>query len=152
MWNIKEDMMADELKDALTALKPKSEFAEAGEKEAEDILEKIGWSEDISGLTKIMVSLESEEFTSLCPVTGQPDFGRIIVMYKPHNFIVESKSYKLYLGSFRNKGMFMETIVEKIGEDLVNLLIPLSLKVVGEFRPRGGIIHNISFDYPNNDE
>lgn len=85
------------------------------------------------------VRIECPEFTSLCPKTGQPDFAKIIIEYMPDKWCVESKSLKLYLGSFRNHGEFHESCVNRIANDLVALLAPLELKVRGEFTPRGGI-------------
>ena len=79
------------------------------------------------------------EFTCLCPMTGQPDFGTIIIDYQPDQLCVESKSLKLYLGSFRMFGEFHEAGVNRICNDLVKLLDPVSLIVKGEFTPRGGI-------------
>ncbi|MBI3554164.1 MAG: preQ(1) synthase [Elusimicrobia bacterium] len=85
------------------------------------------------------VSLVCAEFTSLCPKTGQPDFGRVFVNYIPGKAMVESKSLKLYLFSFRNHGGFHEDCVETIRRDLTKLLKPRYIEVVGEFTPRGGI-------------
>lgn len=79
------------------------------------------------------------EFTSLCPKTGQPDFARVFVNYIADAKMVESKSMKLYLFSFRNHGDFHEDCVQTICDDLVALLKPKYLEVVGEFTPRGGI-------------
>jgi 7-cyano-7-deazaguanine reductase len=79
------------------------------------------------------------EFTSLCPKTNQPDFAKIFVNYIADKKMVESKSMKLYLFSFRNHGDFHEDCVQKICNDLVKLLKPKYLEVVGEFTPRGGI-------------
>jgi 7-cyano-7-deazaguanine reductase len=79
------------------------------------------------------------EFTCLCPMTGQPDFATIIIDYQPDKLCIESKSLKLYLGSFRMFGEFHEAGVNRICNDLVRLLEPLSLTVRGEFTPRGGI-------------
>ncbi len=79
------------------------------------------------------------EFTSLCPKTAQPDFAKIFINYIAGDLMVESKSLKLYLFSFRNHGDFHEDCVQKICDDLVRLLNPLYLEVVGEFTPRGGI-------------
>lgn len=83
--------------------------------------------------------ITSAEFTSLCPKTGQPDFATIVLEYEPGEFCVESKAYKLYLGSFRNVGEFHESCVNRIANDLIDLLKPNYLKVVGQFTPRGGI-------------
>ena len=85
------------------------------------------------------VSLVCTEFTSLCPITGQPDFAKIFVNYIAGGKMVESKSLKLYLFSFRDHGDFHEDCVQKICGDLVALLKPRYLEVIGEFTPRGGI-------------
>jgi 7-cyano-7-deazaguanine reductase len=79
------------------------------------------------------------EFTSLCPKTGQPDFAKIFINYIADKWMVESKSLKLYLYSFRNHGDFHEECVQKITNDLSQLLSPCYLEVMGEFTPRGGI-------------
>lgn len=85
------------------------------------------------------VKLNCPEFTSLCPITGQPDFATIYISYIPDKKIVESKSLKLYLFSYRNHGGFHEDCVNTIMIDLVNLLEPRYLEVWGKFLPRGGI-------------
>lgn len=79
------------------------------------------------------------EFTSLCPKTNQPDFARIYINYIADKTMVESKSLKLYLFSFRNHGDFHEDCVQKICNDLVKLMKPKFIEVIGEFTPRGGI-------------
>lgn len=79
------------------------------------------------------------EFTSLCPKTGQPDFAKIYINYIADKKMVESKSLKLYLFSFRNHGDFHEDCIQKICNDLQKLMRPKYLEVVGEFTPRGGI-------------
>ena len=86
-----------------------------------------------------LVTLDCPEFTSLCPKTGQPDFGHLIINYIPHTLMVESKSLKLYLFSFRNHGDFHEDCVNIIMKDLVKLMDPKYLEVIGLFNPRGGI-------------
>ena len=86
-----------------------------------------------------MVMLNCPEFTSLCPKTGQPDFAEIRICYIPDKYIVESKSLKLYLFSFRNHGDFHEDCVNIIMKDLVKLLEPRYMEVTGVFTPRGGI-------------
>ena len=86
-----------------------------------------------------VVSFNCPEFTSLCPKTGQPDFARIIINYIPRERMVESKSLKLYLFSFRNHGDFHEDCVNMIMKDLVKLMEPKYLEVIGLFMPRGGI-------------
>lgn len=85
------------------------------------------------------IHIEAPEFTSICPVTGQPDFGTIVIDYQPDMWCVESKSLKLYLGTFRMKGEFHEACVNRIANDLVSLLNPFQLTVIGQFTPRGGI-------------
>ncbi|MCX8255237.1 NADPH-dependent 7-cyano-7-deazaguanine reductase [Beijerinckiaceae bacterium RH AL1] len=79
------------------------------------------------------------EFTSLCPVTGQPDFAHIVIDYLPGDWLVESKSLKLYLGAFRNHGAFHEDCTVRIGRDLVALLAPRWLRIGGYWYPRGGM-------------
>lgn len=79
------------------------------------------------------------EFTSLCPKTGQPDFAKIFINYIADKKMIESKSLKLYLFSFRNHGDFHEDCVQTICNDLIKLIKPHYLEVVGEFTPRGGI-------------
>ena len=86
-----------------------------------------------------LVTFTCPEFTSLCPKTGQPDFGKIIINYIPREDMVESKSLKLYLFSFRNHGDFHEDCVNIIMKDLVRLMNPRYLEVKGIFMPRGGI-------------
>ncbi len=79
------------------------------------------------------------EFTSLCPKTNQPDFAKIYINYIADKLMVESKSLKLYLFSFRNHGDFHEDCVQKMCDDLVKLITPKFIEVIGEFTPRGGI-------------
>lgn len=79
------------------------------------------------------------EFTSLCPKTGQPDFAKIFINYIADKKMVESKSLKLYLFSFRNHGDFHEDCIQKICDDLSDLIKPHYIEVIGEFTPRGGI-------------
>ena len=86
-----------------------------------------------------LVTLDCPEFTSLCPKTGHPDFARIIINYIPDLSMVESKSLKLYLFSFRNHGDFHEDCVNIILDDLRKLMQPRYIEVIGLFTPRGGI-------------
>jgi len=86
-----------------------------------------------------LVTLHCPEFTSLCPKTGQPDFAKIVISYIPDRLMVESKSLKLYLFSFRNHGDFHEDCVNIIMKDLVKLMNPRYIEVKGIFTPRGGI-------------
>ena len=85
------------------------------------------------------VQFNCPEFTTLCPITGQPDFGEIIIKYIPDVRMVESKSLKLYFFSFRNHGDFHEDCVNIIMKDLVKLMDPRYIEVTGIFKPRGGI-------------
>lgn len=87
------------------------------------------------------------EFTSLCPVTSQPDFGRITIEYVPDQFCLESKALKLYLFSFRNHGTFHEEAVNRILDDLVKAIQPRRATVIGRFRPRGGISISVEAKY-----
>jgi 7-cyano-7-deazaguanine reductase len=86
-----------------------------------------------------VVGLDCGEFTSLCPMTGQPDFGRISIQYIPDRLCVESKSLKLYLGAYRNHGSFHEDCVNRIASDLQVRIAPRYLRVLGDFNARGGI-------------
>ncbi|MBQ1452516.1 MAG: NADPH-dependent 7-cyano-7-deazaguanine reductase QueF [Ruminococcus sp.] len=85
------------------------------------------------------VKFNCPEFTSLCPITGQPDFATIYISYIPNELMVESKSLKLYLFSFRNHGDFHEDCVNIIMKDLIKLMDPKYIEVWGKFLPRGGI-------------
>jgi 7-cyano-7-deazaguanine reductase len=86
-----------------------------------------------------LVTLDCPEFTSLCPITNQPDFGKIVIKYIPGDWLVESKSLKLYMFSFRSHGEFHENCVNVIKNDLQNLLQTKFIEVKGYFNPRGGI-------------
>lgn len=109
------------------------------------LLEKFKHQKE--GTISQAINLDCPEFTSLCPVTGQPDFGEINIVYVPDVFCVESKSLKLYLFSFRNHGAFHESCIQTICSDLVKLLAPKSMTVWGKFRPRGGIAINPTSSY-----
>jgi 7-cyano-7-deazaguanine reductase len=85
------------------------------------------------------VKFNNPEFTSLCPITGQPDFATIYLSYIPDNKLVESKSLKLYFFSFRNHGAFHEDCINIIMKDLVKLMEPRYMEVWGKFLPRGGL-------------
>jgi len=86
-----------------------------------------------------VVEFHCPEFTSVCPITGQPDFARITITYAPDRKCLESKSLKLYLFSFRNTGMFHEEITNRILDDLVKACEPKWARVLGRMNPRGGI-------------
>ncbi len=87
------------------------------------------------------------EFTSVCPKTGQPDFGTIVVEYIPDKLCIELKSLKLYLQSYRNDGVFYETVTNKILDDLVKVCKPRYMFVTAEFTTRGGISSIIEAEY-----
>jgi 7-cyano-7-deazaguanine reductase len=89
--------------------------------------------------TLYLARFTAPEFTSLCPVTGQPDFAHIVIDYAPDKWIVESKSLKLYLGAFRNHGAFHEDCTVAIGKRLVETLSPKWLRIAGYWYPRGGM-------------
>lgn len=94
-----------------------------------------------------LIRHECPEYTALCPVTGQPDFGTIIVLYTPDRLCVELKSLKLYLWSFRNEGHFFEQVTNQILDDLVRALKPRRMTVVARFNVRGGITSHIAARY-----
>ena len=86
---------------------------------------------------------ECPEYTAVCPVTGQPDFGTIVVIYTPDRLCVELKSLKLYLWSFRNEGHYFEQVTNQILEDLVAAVSPRRMTVMGKFNVRGGITSTV---------
>ncbi len=94
------------------------------------------------------IEFSCPEFTSICPVTGQPDFGKITIQYIPDKKCIESKSLKIFLFSFRNYGSFAEDIVNRILEKVVKAAKPRKAKVVGEFVARGGISIKVEAEYP----
>ncbi len=94
-----------------------------------------------------LIELVCPEFTSLCPKTGQPDFATITIKYSPKKHCIETKSLKLYLFSYRNSGAFMESITNKILDDLVDICKPRSMEVVGDFNARGGITLKVRATY-----
>lgn len=85
------------------------------------------------------ITFETEEFTCLCPMTGQPDFAKLRIAYQPDQLCVESKSLKLYLWSYRNEGAFHEAVTNRILDDLVGALQPQWMRIEGDFLIRGGI-------------
>ncbi len=93
------------------------------------------------------VTLATSEFSCLCPMTGQPDFAKITIRYIPDKSIVESKSLKLYLASFRNEGVFHEHATNVILDDLVRAMAPRWCKVSAEFAVRGGIAITVDAEY-----
>jgi 7-cyano-7-deazaguanine reductase len=120
-------------KQKLTQLGGTSEIADSPEKAK---LERVANPHpDTDYLARFTVP----EFTSICPVTGQPDFAHLVIDYVPGKFLVESKSLKLYMQSFRNHGAFHEDCTIAIGKRLVKLLAPKYLRIGGYWYPRGGI-------------
>ena len=123
----------DRSKDNLKALGRETEYLNHYAPEVLETFENKHPSNDY------WVQFNCPEFTSLCPITGQPDFAEIKIMYIPAERMVESKSLKLYLFSFRNTGDFHEDCVNIIMKDLVKLMAPKYIEVIGLFTPRGGI-------------
>lgn len=122
-----------ELKDQLSLLGRKTEYRQDYAPEVLEAFDNKHPGNDY------WVRFNCPEFTSLCPKTGQPDFATIYISYIPGDFMVESKSLKLYLFSFRNHGDFHEDCVNIIMDDLINLLQPRYIEVWGKFLPRGGL-------------
>jgi 7-cyano-7-deazaguanine reductase len=100
-----------------------------------------------SGKRDITIRIRQPEFTAVCPMTGLPDFGAIIVQYIPATHIVELKSLKYYLMQYRNVGIFHEHVVNRILEDLTGVLAPKWMEVTGEFSARGGIDTTVTATY-----
>ena len=130
--------MSHELSQGLKSLGSNTVY-ETNKKSTDDILERFPVPSTVGTMT---VSLDCPEFTALCPKTQQPDFGKIEINYIPDGWCVESKSMKVYLGSFRNEGHFHEEVIATIHDKLRALLDPKWLKVKGNFYPRGGISIN----------
>ncbi len=99
-----------------------------------------------------LVTLETDEFTCVCPITGQPDFATIQLAYVPAEKIVESKSFKLYLWSYRNEGVFHEHVVNQILDDLRAVLDPHWIQVTGKFNVRGGIRIEVVAEHTKTEE
>ncbi|MCB0730540.1 MAG: NADPH-dependent 7-cyano-7-deazaguanine reductase QueF [Ignavibacteriae bacterium] len=99
-----------------------------------------------------LIEHTAPEFTSVCPKTGQPDFAEIILEYIPNKLCVELKSYKIYLNSFRNDGIFYESVTNKILDDLVAVTKPRYMKITAEFNARGGITSVVEVEYAKDSE
>jgi 7-cyano-7-deazaguanine reductase len=95
------------------------------------------------------INIDSPEFTSLCPVTGQPDFAEIYIQYVPNRKCVETKSLKLYLSSYRNVPSFNEEVVNRILDDLVGACQPRRMRVEGKFVSRGGLSLSVVAEHPD---
>lgn len=94
------------------------------------------------------IKIDIPEFTSVCPITGLPDFGTIVIRYVPKEHCLELKSLKMYVLAYRNLGIFYENAVNRILDDVVEACKPVKASVVGEFNPRGGIESAIEAHYP----
>jgi len=94
------------------------------------------------------IKIDIPEFTSVCPITGLPDFGTIVIRYVPKEHCLELKSLKMYVLAYRNIGIFYENAVNRILDDVVEACKPMKASVVGEFNPRGGIKSVIEAHYP----
>ena len=110
-----------------------------------DVLEHIPFDYPY---TATGVTYETEEFTSVCPWTGLPDFGRLVITYRPRHHLVELKSLKYYLTSFRNVGILQEHAVNRLLNDLVALLEPESMSVEAWYNERGGLRTHVEARYP----
>ena len=93
------------------------------------------------------IAIRNPEYTSVCPITGNPDFGTITIEYVPDKLCLELKSLKLYFLGFRDKGVFYESLVNEILEDLVEACSPRGMKVIGDFTPRGGISSTVTAEF-----
>lgn len=102
------------------------------------------WENQFSGYT---IELRFPEFTSVCPKTGLPDFGTILIRYQPRRWCLETKSLKLYLNSFRNLGIFTENVVNRILRSIVTDAHPVWVEVEGQFAARGGMQAHIKARY-----
>lgn len=94
-----------------------------------------------------VITIRCPEFTSLCPRTGQPDFGLILIEYCPASRCIELKSLKFYMQSYRNRGIFYEALTNEILDDLAGLCEPRWMRVTARFRPRGGITTEVAAEY-----
>jgi 7-cyano-7-deazaguanine reductase len=98
------------------------------------------------------ITIRCPEFTSVCPKTGQPDFGEVTIEYCPDKLCIELKSLKLYMQSYRNRGIFYEALTNEILEDLSSACKPRWMKVTSKFSPRGGITTDVVVEYNTQDK
>ena len=103
--------------------------------------------ENPRGQRDYCITIRCPEFTSVCPRTGQPDFGEIVIEYCPDKSCIELKSLKLYMQSYRNKGIFYEALTNDILDDLSGICEPRWMKVTSRFTPRGGITTEVVAEY-----
>lgn len=128
--------------DALTLLKKsETQFPDSPQQATLETFDNIYADRDYE------ITFDCPEFTSLCPVTGQPDFGEITIKYIPDKKCIESKSLKIFLFSFRNHNTFHEEAVNTILDEIVKKCSPRRAEVSGIFRPRGGIALTVKADY-----
>ena len=113
-----------------------------------DVLEVIPY--EYGDRRDIVITIKQPEFTSLCPMTGLPDFGCITIRYRPARKLVELKSLKFYFLQYRNVGVFYEHVVNRILDDLVRVLEPKRMEVIGDFTARGGITTQVIAVYEGN--
>jgi len=123
-------------------------MADSPDSVKKDVLEVIDY--EYSDRRDIDIVIEQPEYTSVCPRTGLPDFGRIVIRYRPRNKIVELKSLKFYLLQYRNVGIFYEHVVNRILDDLAGVLDPKWMEVTGEFSARGGITTTVKAKFEDN--
>jgi 7-cyano-7-deazaguanine reductase len=114
-----------------------------------DILEVIEYK--YKKMRNIDILIKQPEFTSVCPMTGLPDFGCISIRYQPDVNIIELKSLKFYLLQYRNAGIFYEHLVNRIMDDLMKVLRPVSMQIEGDFTARGGITTRVTAVYNRED-
>lgn len=114
------------------------------------VLDPIGYS--YQSRRNIDITIRQPEFTSLCPMTGLPDVGCITIAYRPGAKIIELKSLKFYLLQYRNVGIFYEHLVNHILDDMVSILEPQRMEVIGDFTPRGGITTRVAAIYEEENE
>jgi 7-cyano-7-deazaguanine reductase len=147
-----EDAARDELIDPVAKIKPRTRLTLLGRSEA-----KIPASPAEARLETFpnparrnyRIHFETDDFTSLCPITGQADFARIEIDYAPDRLCVESKSLKFYLASFRNERAFNEAVTNRILDDFVEACAPRDATVVAQFSARGGIALTVRAEYPD---
>ena len=125
-----------------TTYKPK--YLGHASREAIETVDCIPWQGG-----PISVCLACSEFTSLCPITGQPDFGEIIVRYTPRDFIIETKSMKLFLMNYRDRGVFNEALVDEMADALYRQIKPHQIEITGRFHSRGGIAITVTAQRPD---
>ncbi len=114
------------------------------------ILEVVDYT--YQGRRDIQVEISCPEFTSLCPLTGLPDFGRLIIRYTPERLIIELKSLKYYLLQYRQVGVFYEHLLNQILKDLISVAQPKYMEILGEFTIRGGISTKVRVEYRKEEE